>query len=233
MSACTHHITSTDGILVPEGRYLTIWKVYDLYTIIVCVCVWDLQASALWGAFWFLWCLRVGGGEQDNMATGDTHWAQTNEQLHPERTHLQAAGWTGLQPHTEWRAWIGEYISGEATQQGFKKVMLIPSWWYRCRGLPSWLLLPHSARWNTAMHSYQPRTGEEIKLTGVPNKNISHCKSLCLVLRLKYVRSFSKDSLDKNNSYEHISSQVVCTSDCRIHQLTHNLIWYYWGCSLC
>lgn len=38
------------------------------------------------------------------------------------------------------------------------EVRNIPSWWYRCRGLQSWLLLLHSAPWNTAMHSYQAHT---------------------------------------------------------------------------
>lgn len=65
------------------------------------VCVCDIQASALRGAFSLLWCLCVGGGQQDDMSAIDTHRPQTNELLHPERTHLHAAGWTGLQTHTQ------------------------------------------------------------------------------------------------------------------------------------
>ena len=39
----------------------------------VCVCVCDLQASALCGALALLWCLCVSGGQQDDVATVDTH----------------------------------------------------------------------------------------------------------------------------------------------------------------
>lgn len=56
----------------------------------------DLQAPAL-RALGLLRSLCVSSREQDNMAAIDTHWPQTDEQLHPQCAHFEAAWWTGLQ----------------------------------------------------------------------------------------------------------------------------------------
>lgn len=60
----------------------------------------DLQSPALLDAFRFFLCLGVRRGQEDDMRTVDTHRAKANKQLHPESTHLQTAGWTGLKEHT-------------------------------------------------------------------------------------------------------------------------------------
>lgn len=60
------------------------------------VCAYNLQAPALCAAFGLLRCLCVGGREQDDMAPVHAHRPQADEELHPERTDLQAAGWAGL-----------------------------------------------------------------------------------------------------------------------------------------